>query len=86
MKKIIHEPTEVRTIETTMTVDEIRKDENDCPIRLSVIPNQMGIDLCNVDCLTWVKQEDGQLIGLAMTFIPNNSDCRPRPNKIKKEK
>ena len=42
------------------------------PLPLEVIPNKMGINLCSVDSITWTKQEDGQLVNLAINFIPKN--------------
>lgn len=41
-----------------------------CPIPLSVIPNQMGINLCSVESVAWVKQEDDQLVSLTIKFNP----------------
>jgi hypothetical protein len=40
------------------------------PLPLEVIPNNMGINLCSVEALTWVKQNDGQLVSLTIHFIP----------------
>lgn len=45
--------------------------EEYCPIPLSVIPNQMGINLCSVHSISWAKQDDGQLINLTINFIPS---------------
>jgi hypothetical protein len=55
----------------TKTVDEIINGEY-TPISLNVIPNNMGINLCAVDSLTWTKQKDNQLVNLTINFIPNN--------------
>lgn len=41
-----------------------------CPIPLSVIPNQMGINLCSVESVALVKQEDDQLVSLTIKFNP----------------
>ena len=54
---------------TTKTVDEILKTE-DSPLPLTVIPNNMGINLCSVEALTWTRQDDGQLVSLTIHFIP----------------
>jgi len=54
---------------TTKTVDEILKTE-DSPLPLAVITNNMGINLCSVESLTWTRQDDGQLVSLAINFIP----------------
>lgn len=70
MKIIIHEPTEIRTIETTMTVEEVLN-EKECPLPLDVITDRMGINLCSVESVTWSKQDDGQLFRVAITFIPD---------------
>ena len=43
-----------------------------CPIPVEVFPNNMGINLCSVDAISWQKQEDGQLTNLMVHFIPNN--------------
>ena len=41
-----------------------------CPLPLSVIPNQMGINLCSVESVAWAKQDDGQLVSLTIIFNP----------------
>jgi len=38
--------------------------EERCPLPLSVIPNNMGINLCNVKNVAWFTQDDGQLVSL----------------------
>lgn len=43
---------------------------DDAPLPLSVIPNYMGINLCSVESVSWVIQEDGQLVSLTIQFIP----------------
>jgi len=40
------------------------------PLPLEVIPNNMGINLCSVEALTWSKQDDGQIVSLTIHFIP----------------
>jgi transcriptional regulator with XRE-family HTH domain len=44
---------------------------NNCPLPISVIPNNMGISLCSVDSVSWHKQPDGQLTSLTIKFKPN---------------
>lgn len=39
-----------------------------CPLPMSVIPNYMGINLCSVESVAWVKQDDGQLVSLTINF------------------
>ena len=60
---------------TRKVVDLIRNNE-DAPLPLSVIPNYMGINLCSVDSVSWVEQEDGQLVSLTIKFIPSTERLR----------
>lgn len=45
-----------------------------CPLPLSVIPNNMGINLVGVDAISWKKQDDGQLTELTIHFIPEENN------------
>jgi hypothetical protein len=58
------------------TVTEIiaDKDNCNCPLELSVIPNYMGINLCSVEAVSWQKQSDGQLTQLTIYFTPAEKD------------
>lgn len=49
-------------------------DFGECPFPVSVIPNQMGINLCSVESIQWVEQEDGQLVNLTINFIPEPAE------------
>ena len=51
-------------------VKDILEKKDYCPIPLEVIPNNMGINLCSVDAISWQKQNDGQLTNLTIHFIP----------------
>ena len=53
----------------TKTVTELIETK-ESPLPLEVIPNNMGINLCSVDALTWTRQEDGQLVSLTIHFVP----------------
>ena len=55
------------------TVEDIIAGKVDCPLPLKVIPNYMGINLCSVRAISWIKQDDGQLINLVIHFTPDNS-------------
>jgi len=48
-------------------------DGSTCPLPLHVIPNYMGINLCSVDSVSWVEQDDSQLVSLTIHFIPESS-------------
>jgi len=57
-------------MKTTMkTVTELIEN-NESPLPLAVIPNNMGISLSNVDALTWTRQNDGQIVSLTIHFVP----------------
>lgn len=51
-------------------VKDLIENKEECPLPLSVIPNQMGINLVAVDAISWQKQSDGQLVNLTIHFIP----------------
>ena len=55
---------------TTKTVEELLETKKS-PLPLEVIPNNMGINLCSVEALTWTRQDDGQLVSLSIHFVPN---------------
>lgn len=59
---------------TTKTVTELIK-SGESPLPLQVIPNNMGINLCSVESLTWTKTEDKQLVNLTINFIPAEKTC-----------
>jgi hypothetical protein len=45
----------------------------ECPLPLHIIPNYMGINLCNVKSVDWLQQNDGQLVELTINFIPETA-------------
>lgn len=51
--------------------DDFIKELKKSPLPTSVIPNYMGINLCNVDSISWEKLPDGQLINLSIQFHPD---------------
>ena len=51
-------------------VSEIIEGKIKSPLPLEVIPNNMGINLCSVDAISWQKQDDGQLVNLSIHFLP----------------
>lgn len=50
----------------------IEEDAEECPLPLEVIPNNMGINLSNVDKVEWEETDDGQLKELEIKFIPGD--------------
>lgn len=60
--------------------DLIDNKDNDCPLPIEVIPNQMGINLCAVESVEWTEQGDGQLASLTIHFIPSKDLEPPEPN------
>jgi len=57
------------------TVDEL-VDTDECPLPLEVIPNKMGINLCSVSAVSWMKLDDGQLVNLTIHFKPENKQLK----------
>lgn len=51
---------------------DINDSDNFCPVRLSNIPNYMGINLCSVHSVEWSETTDGQLIDIVVKFIPDD--------------
>ena len=56
------------------TVDELIEKNEDAPLPLAVIPNQMGINLCSVEAVNWERQDDGQLVNLTIEFNPKQTE------------
>ena len=54
----------------TKTVSDMITNNEDAPLPMDVIPNNMGINLCSVEAMTWTKQDDGQLVSLTLNFLP----------------
>lgn len=56
------------------TIMQIIENESECPFPIDVIPNEMGINLCSVKGISWIKQPDGQLVNVMIHFKPANKD------------
>ena len=54
----------------TKTVTDMIANNEDAPLPMDVIPNNMGINLCSVEAMTWTQQDDGQLVSLTIHFLP----------------
>ena len=52
------------------TIKDIVYNDAECPLPIDVITNYMGINLCSVDSVSWIKQDDGQLVSLSINFLP----------------
>lgn len=59
-----------KVIRETMKVQDIIEGKVKSPLDVSVIPNHMGINLCSVDSLDVVRLPDGQIVTLAINFLP----------------
>lgn len=55
------------------TIEELIEDPELSPLPLEVIPNSMGINLCSVEKISWIKRNDGQLQTLMIHFLPVNN-------------
>jgi len=54
-------------------VQDIIDGKVECPLPLQVIPNNMGINLCSVEAISWQRQNDGQLANLTIHFNPEET-------------
>lgn len=52
------------------TVQDLVEAGEEPPLPLSVMPNNMGINLVSVEAVSWIKQDDGQLVSLTIHFLP----------------
>jgi len=50
-------------------VSDIIENGEYCPFPLEIIPNNMGINLCSVEAVSWQK-DDGQLVSISIYFNP----------------
>ena len=66
-----NDPMEITTEYLKIANSEtIGEDSKKFPLPLDVFPNQMGINLCSVEGMTWTKLGDGQLVSIIVHFIP----------------
>ena len=56
---------------TFKSIDELIKEENSF---ISLIPNNLGINLCSVKGIEYEQRKDGQLESLKILFWPNIND------------
>jgi hypothetical protein len=61
-------------MKTTKTIKQLIEGNNQSPLPVEVIPNNMGINLCAVESISWEKQEDGQLTSLTIAFTPEEME------------
>jgi hypothetical protein len=59
-----------RNLKITVEHHNIREEGVEWPLPLGVMPNQMGINLCSVEGMTWSRLPDRQLVSLTIHFIP----------------
>jgi len=50
-------------------VSDIIEGKAESPLPIDVIPNNMGINRCSVDAISWQKQDDGQLVNSLLVRI-----------------
>lgn len=64
----------------TKTIGELLETD-ESPLPLTVIPNNMGINLCSVESITWTRQDDRQLVSLTINFIPDSITNKEKNNE-----
>lgn len=53
-----------------VTIEDVVHKNKYCPIDIGIFPNKMGINLCSVEGVSWMKQPDGQLVTINIYFKP----------------
>jgi hypothetical protein len=59
-----------RDLKITVEHHNIHEEGVHWPLPTAAITNQMGINLCSVEGMTWSRLADGQLVSLVIHFIP----------------
>jgi hypothetical protein len=59
------------TATETKTIQELI-DSGEYARLLSSFPNYMGINLCSVESIAWVRRSDTQLVSMTVNFKPND--------------
>lgn len=55
----------------TLKIKDIIEGKVKSPLDVSVIPNNMGINLNSVDSISLTRLSDGQLVDLTINFLPD---------------
>lgn len=61
----------IKVSDSGLKGDAFTKYMDKSPLPTDVIPNNMGINLCNVESISWEKLPDGQLVSLSIQFLPD---------------
>jgi hypothetical protein len=51
--------------------DDFERELDKSPLNPSAITNLMGINLCNVESISWEQLPDGQLLNFSIQFYPD---------------
>lgn len=60
-------------MKTEFHTTDVLIEKNNAPLNPSVIPNNMGINLCSVEGMSWTRRDDGQLVSLTIHFLPEEN-------------
>ena len=61
----------IKVMNSKLDGDDFIKELAKSPLKPSVITNYMGINLCNVESISWEQLPDGQLLNFSIQFYPD---------------
>ena len=61
----------IKVMNSKLDGDDFIKELGKSPLKPSVITNYMGINLCNVESISWEQLPDGQLLNFSIQFYPD---------------
>lgn len=61
----------IKVMNSKLEGDAFERELDKSPLDPSVITNLMGINLCNVESISWEKLPDGQLLNFSIQFYPD---------------
>ena len=61
----------IKVMNSKLTGDDFERELDKSPLNPSAITNLMGINLCNVESISWDQLPDGQLLNFSIQFYPD---------------
>lgn len=61
----------IKVMNSKLNGDDFERELDKSPLNPSAITNLMGINLCNVESISWERLPDGQLLNFSIQFYPD---------------